>query len=191
MTLGSVKHHVIQIQGEHNADRPVLQNLRIIDASQQLMKVTGVYTRHRSDDGRVTNSILEFPDGKAFQSHTGGLNAHSTRSWIVRGNTFRNIRSPDASLAGHAIHFWSGAENTIVERNVIVNSDRGIGLGLGDRGHEGGVIKNNFVHVVCDVGIGLKSSLNTYVAHNTVCDIKSPKSDRVPFFEDHKRIHRT
>ena len=65
----------------------------------------------------------------------------------------------------------------MVERNIIINADRGIGFGLGkQKGHDGGVIKNNFVHVTRDVGIGLESSPNTSVAHNTVVTTNYPNA---------------
>jgi hypothetical protein len=78
------------------------------------------------------------------------------------------IRSPDSGLAEHAIHFWNGAKGTTVRYNKIFHSDRGIGFGLGKKGHTGGVIANNFVHVSRDVGISLESSPNTRVVHNSV-----------------------
>jgi len=121
-----------------------------------------------SNNGRVSACLFEFTKGVAFQFYTGGIDAHSTVDWEVTDNEFRNIRSPEARLAEHAIHFWSGAKNTLVARNRIFNSDRGIGFGLGQRGHRGGIIRNNFVHTTRDVGIGLESSPNTTVAHNTV-----------------------
>ncbi|NKC15157.1 MAG: hypothetical protein GKR94_24085 [Gammaproteobacteria bacterium] len=166
MTVGWVKEHAVQVQGEKNADNPKLINLRFVNTGQQMLKVTGL--EHSSDNGLVQDSLFEFPDGAAKQDYTGGIDAHQARNWNVAGNTFKNIRSPNGKLAEHAIHFWSGSAGTIVERNVIVNADRGIGFGLGARSHEGGVIRNNFVHVTRDVGIGLESAANAYVAHNTV-----------------------
>ncbi|MEM7407360.1 MAG: right-handed parallel beta-helix repeat-containing protein [Pseudomonadota bacterium] len=168
MSLGRVKHHVIQIQGERDADRPVLHNLRIYDAGEQLVKVSGDKSEARSDQGRVSNSLFEYTPGKAFQSYSGGIDAHRVANWHIHDNVFKDIRSPDQGLAEHAIHLWNGSHNNRVERNLIINADRGIGFGLGERGNVGGTIINNFVHVTRDVGIGLENSPGTYVAHNTV-----------------------
>ncbi|MCP4433027.1 MAG: hypothetical protein GY806_18800, partial [Gammaproteobacteria bacterium] len=57
---------------------------------------------------------------------------------------------------------------TVVERNKIIDCDRGIGFGLGNNGHIGGIIRNNMVYTTRDVGIGLESSSNTKVYNNTV-----------------------
>lgn len=43
--------------------------------------------------------------------------------WLSSNNIM--IRSPDSTLAEHAIHFWSDSEDSIVERNTIINCDRG------------------------------------------------------------------
>jgi len=93
---------------------------------------------------------------------------HLGHGWIIRNNIFKHIRSPEADLAEHAIHFWSDSSDTLVEKNMITDCDRGIGFGLGDNGHIGGIIRNNMVHTTRDVGIGLENSSNSKVYNNTV-----------------------
>ena len=69
------------------------------------------------------------------------------------------------------MHVWAGSRGTLVERNTIVDCARGIGFGLGDRGHIGGIIRNNVVvagRPVLDTGIGLESAAGARVHHNTV-----------------------
>ncbi len=92
-----------------------------------------------------------------------------------QNNTFKIIISPENQIAEHAIHFWSSSESTIVEKNFIINCDRGIGFGLGDRGHKGGIIRNNMIYHGAfsgtdnaDVGISLESSPGTQVYNNTI-----------------------
>ena len=84
-------------------------------------------------------------------------------------NRFKGIYCADG-LAEHAVHFWAGSRGTLVERNIIVDCARGVGFGLGDRGHIGGIIRNNVVvagRPVLDTGIGLESAAGARVHHNT------------------------
>lgn len=177
MTIGWVKHHPIQVFGEQDVDRLRVRNLRIADGGQQLLKVSTDFKTAMSDDGIVECSLFEYTAGIGPSWYIGGIDAHRSVGWIVRDNTFRNIRSPETADDGrgnwaeHAVHFWSDSKNTIVERNIIVNSDRGIGFGLGDRGHAGGIIRNNMIfHDASygDVGIGLENAADVHVLHNTI-----------------------
>ena len=168
MTIGWVGNHAIQVHAESDADFPLIQNIRFVDVREQMLKVSGSSSPDYSDGGVVQCCVFEFPDGVAYQYYTGGIDAHRAKDWEVRYNVFRHIRSPESSLAEHAIHFWSESENTLVENNQIIDCDRGIGFGLGDSGHSGGTIRNNWVHTSRDVGIGLENAANVNVYHNTV-----------------------
>ncbi len=168
MTIGWVSNHAIQIHAEHDADNCLMQNIRFVDTKEQMLKVSGNSSPTYSDSGIVQCCLFEFEDEVAYQYYTGGIDAHRAKDWIVRYNTFKHIRSPDNGLAEHAIHFWSNSKNTIVRNNHIINCDRGVGFGLGNSGHQGGVIAHNFVHTSRDVGIGLENSKDTKIYHNTV-----------------------
>ena len=167
MTLGWVANHAIQIHSD--ADYPVIHNVRLVDTGEQMLKVSfrqGDPTS--SENGVVEWCLFEYTAGIGPQYYIGGIDAHQAYNWIVRDNIFRSIRSPEADLAEFAVHFWSGSTNTIVERNTIVNCDRGIGFGLGDRTHNGGMIRNNAVYSTRDVGISLESANGTRVFNNTI-----------------------
>ena len=171
MTIGSVYYHPIQVHSNPNdADNFLAQNVRFIDAKEQLLKVSGGGDL-LADNGIIQCCSFEFTNGIAYQYYTGGIDAHRSKDWIVRYNFFNGIRSPESQLAEHAIHFWRESEGTQVEANEIRNCDRGIGFGLGDNaesGHQGGIILNNFVHTNRDVGIGLERSPDTKIYNNTV-----------------------
>lgn len=177
LTLRNVWNHAVQVHGEgpSSADRTVLRNLLIQDTGQQMVKVSYKQgAAASSDDGVVEGCVFEYTAGIGPQYYIGGIDAHQAQNWIVRGNTFCGIRSPDANVAEHAVHFWSGAGGTLVERNLIVNCDRGIGFGLGNRGHQGGIIRNNMIYHADlgadrgDVGIELESASGTQVYNNTI-----------------------
>lgn len=167
VTLGWVSSHGIQIHSD--SDNPVIHNIRFVNTGEQMLKVSyrpGDSTS--SENGLVEWCVFEYPAGVGPQYYIGGIDAHQAFNWVVRYNIFRHIRSPESDLAEHAIHFWSDSSDTLIEHNMITNCDRGIGLGLGDRGHWNGMIRNNMVHTTRDVGIGLESAEGAAVYNNTV-----------------------
>lgn len=177
LTIRLVRNHAIQIHGEspHDADDVVLRNLLIQDIGEQMVKASyrDGETAYGADRGLVENCCFEYTAGIGPQYYIGGVDVHHGKDWVVRGNTFRSIRSPGPSVAEHAVHFWTDSQNTIVERNVIVNCDRGIGFGLGSRGHVDGVIANNMIYHgltggYSDVSIELENSTGTFVCNNSI-----------------------
>jgi hypothetical protein len=176
VTLQKSKWHLIQIVGETNSDAPVIKNCIMRDAYQQMLKVTvdTATSSVTSDNGLVENCIFECSAGIGPQYYIGGIDAHGAKNWVVRNNTFRNIISPSSSVAEFAVHFWSGSANNTVEKNLIVNCDRGIGFGLDTRPNNGGIIRNNMIYHAAnagsyaDTGIALTESPNTQVYNNTI-----------------------
>ena len=175
VTLRDVSQHAVQFHP--GVQSPLIRNVHILDAGEQLVKIA--YDSNQpdltADDGIMENCLLEYSAGIGPQWYIGGIDAHNARNWIVRDNVFKYIRSPSLALAEHAVHFWSDSRNTLVERNLIINCDRGIGFGLGDRGHEGGIIRNNMIYHdennstgFADVGIGLESAADVQVYNNTI-----------------------
>lgn len=184
ITLGYCRYHGIQVQGEDpvNAAGLWVHNCRIVNCNEQFIKGSSSGSDPvGATDGIIENCLFEFTSGWAYQYYTGGIDIHKGVNWIVRDNLFRNIRNPDANIAEHAIHFWNRCptrpQNVVVERNWIINCDRGIGFGLVsyDGGHNGGTsaIRNNFVYndgtaPNTDVGIGLEHADHVLVDNNTV-----------------------
>lgn len=178
VSIGSVANHPIQVFGENDPDNLLIHNVRIFDAGEQLFKVSVDNARRgeRPENGIIECSLFEYTTPRGPQWYMGGIDAHNSVNWIVRDNFFRNIRSPTSEPTEHAIHFWGGSEGTIIERNIIINSDRGIGFGLGsgsETGHTGGIIRNNFIYHAAlsdagDVGIGLEGAPGARVYNNTI-----------------------
>ncbi|MDP8217319.1 MAG: metallophosphoesterase [Candidatus Theseobacter exili] len=173
MTLRDVRYHAIQL--DLDVDGVLMRNLHILDTFEQMVKIPYDLENMslKSENGIMENCLLEYSSGIGPQYYIGGIDGHNCLNWIVRNNIFKGIRSPSEDVAEHAIHFWSDSENTLVERNLIVNCDRGIGFGLGDRGHVGGIIRNNMIYHnssggFADVGIGLESASGVKVYNNTV-----------------------
>lgn len=176
VTLQNARYHAIQIKGENGANRPTIRNCVIRDTYEQLMKVTRgkAGASHPSEHGIVENCVFEYSAGIGPQHYIGGIDAHGANDWIVRNNTFRYIISPGRSVAQYAIHFWNESAGNIVEKNLIIDCDRGIGFGLGKRGNTGGVIRNNMIYHsanngrFADVGIAIQNSPETHIYNNTI-----------------------
>lgn len=174
MTLRDVANHLIQIHGNNNSDNPVLRNLILQNAFEQLVKISySAGSAIGSDNGLIENCLFEYTAGIGPQWYIGGIDGHQCTDYTIRNCVFKHIQSPENDLAEHAIHFWSDSVGTRVERNWIINCDRGIGFGLGDRGHQGGIICNNMIYhdandFNADVGIGLESVTGAHVYNNTI-----------------------
>ena len=177
VTLRKSGWHLIQVAGELGAQAPVIRNCILRDAYEQMLKVSNDPTlpAMHSDGGLVENCLFEYTAGIGPQYYIGGIDAHAAHGWTVRGNTFRSIISPSASVAEFAVHFWDGSADNTVEKNLIVNCDRGIGFGLDGQGNQRGVVRNNMVFRAAsaagpfaDVGIALIDSPSSSAYNNTV-----------------------
>lgn len=180
LTLKRAMDHPIHIMGSEDSDiiGTIIHNVHIIDPGQQAIKINPNYG-HTVDQGTISSSLIELTDaGRTFvwsrngSCYTGGIDAHQATGWIIRDNTIRGFWCAD-SLSEHGIHFWSGSTDTLVERNLLIDCDRGIGFGLGSSPHYDGIIRNNMIyhpqnHGHSDVGIGLESASNVQVFNNTI-----------------------
>jgi Right handed beta helix region/FG-GAP-like repeat len=173
LTVRDIYRHPIILNP--GAQRPRIYSVRLKNAGEQLIKGNPTSLAQEGiNDGIVEYSIMEF-DTTARDFYTNGVDVLTGSNWIIRDNLFRNLRAPEGQLAGPAILMWGGSRNTIVERNLFLNTQRGIALGLEERApndHSGGIIRNNIFFrkpgETGDTGIYVADSPNTKVLHNTV-----------------------
>ncbi len=158
VTVRELGYHAVQVRGENGASNFTLYRARLMDTGQQLFKESVADGRLTADDGLIACSDLSFTVS-APSDYTNGIDVHATKGWTVRDNRLARIRGPESVgwRAGPAILFWNGSEDTIVERNLIVDSYRGIALGLrstpsplarrpgANYDHLGGAIRNNVI----------------------------------------------
>ncbi len=172
-------YHDIMIK---QTQSPILRNLHLKDAGQQLIKVSaGQDASSYSDNGIIEKCLIEFTD-RAKSWYTNGIDALAVKDWIVRDNVIRNILAPKGQLAGPAILFWQNSIDTVIERNRIINCDRGIAFGDSSGpgqyardgettyDHQGGIIRNNFIYrdQPGDVGISVNKAKDFKILNNTV-----------------------
>ena len=190
LTAGEVSKHVVEVHAERDVDGFHAHNVRLVDSGLQIFKVGYERGGAEADHGVIEWSEIEFTRGHAPRGYAGGIGAIGARHWIVRHNLVRNIRVPPGAepALATAIQFRRAAEGNRVESNVIVNCDIGIRFGLFDAGHGPGVITNNRVHAVTDVGIGLERASGVIVAHNTVWATSYPNAIEYRFPESRDNL---
>ena len=174
LTIRSVGFHAVQVRGESGASNFTLHNTVLEDAGQQLLKGSFNDNGQYASDGLVACSVFAYTRS-APSDYTNGVDLLGTRRWVIRDNRFARIRGP-LNAAGPTVLAWKGAEDTLVERNLIVDSFRGIALGLVDRygakpDHLRGVVRNNVVvnlNSWADEGIEANGASGARMYHNTV-----------------------
>lgn len=194
--------HVIS-SDSGNTENTLIYRVNIIDPREQAIKINPHAGGSYADNGTIACSSIKLTDqGRphvnkaAGGCYTGGIDAHQASGWTVRDNYFEGFWC-DKGLSQHAIHFWTGSRDTLIERNYLKDNARGMGLGLNNSGdartyddnpcpdvqdvyigHYRGIIRNNFIHssspglfnssAGSDCGICLSSSCKTVTTHNTV-----------------------
>ncbi|MCF7980463.1 MAG: hypothetical protein K9K86_00660 [Pseudomonadales bacterium] len=178
LTLKESSNHLIQVRAELGVSDFSLTNAVLQDSYEQLLKVSGQRGEAAaiSLNGLIENCVFEYTDKVGPNYYIGGIDAHRVHGWRIINNTFRNIASPSKYVAQYAIHLWNNSVENIVSGNTIIDSDRGIGFGMGDlpNTHAGGLIMNNvIVHTnnnnkFSDVGISLESTPLTQISRNVI-----------------------
>ncbi len=208
LTLREAYYHPIHVMSTDGGDtnNTLIYNVHIFDPGQQAIKVNP-YTPdnplHFTDNGVVACSRIQLTDAGRVEvwningsCYTGGIDAHQSRGWVIRDNLIEGFWC-SSDLSEHGIHLWKGCRDTVIERNLLHNNARGIGLGLATSGpgrtypdnpcpsavgyvdDYGGIIRNNFVSASdaglfaseygFDCGICLWNSCNARALHNSVC----------------------
>jgi hypothetical protein len=194
LTLMRAYYHPIHVSGPGTPiDNVLIHNVHVIDPGEQAIKVNPVGAG-TVDDSTLECSHLELTDnGRPHirnNCYTGGLDAHEATGWLVRRNLIEGFWCDDG-LSEHGVHMWRQCADTVVEQNLIVDCARGIGFGLGggNDGHTGGIIRNNFVAAGdpdlfaspsgFDSGISLWGADDAEVYHNTVASTQPPSASSV------------
>jgi len=208
LSIRRSRFHAIHVTGADAADtlRTRIYDVAVTDPGEQAIKVNASGTGHYADEGEIACSrLLMTRTGADFVTsqvssgsscYTGGVDAHDARGWVVRDNWIEGFWCAGAGgayLSEHAVHFWTGSRDTVVERNRLVDNTRGVGFGLGpggrsygdapcggvnNAGHYGGIVRNNFITATdpalfasdngVQEGISLSSACNATVLHNTL-----------------------
>lgn len=183
LTCGKTYWHPITIQGAAGAERPILRNLRLVEAGEQFVKINN-REAEKCDGGLIEDCLIEYydyPHWKDGYYYTQGIDKiGGGDDWVVRSCTVRNIRphpehAGQAEGCGAAITFWQGGSNNLIEKCLILNCRKGIEIGLGDGGgiEAPSLVRNCVVYrapgeIGGDIGILVNDSPGTKIYNNTV-----------------------
>ena len=185
LSVGDYFWHPVMLQGGGGCRGVRLYNLRLFDAGEQFVKGTpGGPGRTGAKDCIVEYCLIEYTDigPVANDGYTQGVDIHRGDRFIIRDCIFRNqhVRPGLKNQYGPAILMWNDSRDTLVERNVFLDCDRGVAFGLNDQpkdgpgtDHRGGTIRNNFFHTSrrltnADAPILAWNSPDTRILHNTI-----------------------
>ena len=110
--------------------------------------------------------------------YIGAIDMMALENWTFSDNAFRNINGRNGGGRA-AIFIWVRSTRVVVERNLIVNCDRGIAFGNPGQSTahaagelpvhvSDGIIRNNFVADGADCGIELWHASGIKIFHNTI-----------------------
>ncbi len=178
LSMTQIRNHAISIKPEAGARAPHLYALDLRDIGTQHVK-SSMGPNGGAEAGVVACSRIGYSPGGVRGDYVNAIDVHGGVDWVIRDNYIYNIQGDGSGcevdidcgsyLSGPAILVWNRARGTRIERNMLVDNFRNIALGL-DRGHEGGVVRNNFIfrEGSGDAGIELRSANGVAVVHNTV-----------------------
>ncbi len=211
LTLRRAFNHGVFVTGgvDAHSTGARIHDVEVVDAGRRGVAIDGT-EGFFADRGTIECSRIALTDdGRANVRDgcdTGGVDARGAVGWTVTRNEVTGFWCVEG-LAQYAIHFWRGSKDTLVERNLVTDNARGVGLGLGEEavdgerahedvpdcqgyiGHWGGFVRNNFVAASdprlfisdgqVETGIGLEAACDARVVHNSVAFTQAPRSSGI------------
>jgi hypothetical protein len=184
LTFADCRSYGIKVEAE-NAPRDVhIYNCRFRDIGVRAIKGSaGRDPAVRAVKGsvrycRFENTKVPPADWLFGGDYLAAIDMMALEDWTFSDNVFRNIRGRNGGGRA-AIFLWVRSRRVVVERNLIVNCDRGVAFGNpGTSTAEvpgeplvyvaDGIIRNNFIAGGADCGIELWYAQGVKVQHNTI-----------------------
>jgi hypothetical protein len=184
LTFADCRSYGIKVEAE-NAPRNIhIYNCRFRDIGVRAIKGSaGQDPNVRAVKGSVRHCCFENTKVPPADWLFGGdyiaaIDMMALEDWTFSDNVFRNIKGRNGGGRA-AIFIWVRCRQVVVERNLIVNCDRGVALGnpgqstanvAGERPVyvADSVIRNNFIAGGPDCGIELWYADRIKVLHNTI-----------------------
>jgi hypothetical protein len=184
LTFADCRSYGIKVEAENAPKDISIYNCRFRNIGVRAIKGSaGKDPNVRAVRGSV--SYCHFENTKVPPAHWlfGGdyisaIDMMALEDWIFSDNVFRNIKGRNGGGRA-AIFIWVRSRRVVVERNLIINCDRGVAFGnpgqstanvAGERlvyVHDG-VIRNNFITGGTDCGIELWYAEHVKVYNNSI-----------------------
>ncbi len=181
ITMHNLRRHAIAMKPGFDddaiLDQSYIYNVNLYDIGTQQIKGAD---SGENRDAVVACSRIGYTPGAVSGDYIGAIGIFEGSNVIVRDNYIYNINGEgtgcNAAVPTEPCNYDTVpaiylrlSRDSIVERNIIIDSWRGISLGL-TNGHTRGIIRNNFIYRSGpgDMGISVENSINTIVEHNTV-----------------------
>ena len=184
LTFTDCRSYGIKVEAE-NAPKDIhIYNCRFRDIGVRAIKGSaGQNPNTRAVKGSVRyctfeNTRIPPADWLFGGDYIAAIDMMALEDWTFSENVFRNIKGRNGGGRA-AIFIWVRSRQVVVERNLIINCDRGVAFGnpgqstanlAGERPAyvTDGVIRNNFITGGPDCGIELWHSERIKVSHNTI-----------------------
>jgi hypothetical protein len=183
LTFANCHSYAIKIEAE-NAPRNVdIHNCRFRDIGIRAIKGSASQDANVAERGSVRfchfqNTRIPSADWLFGGDYISAIDMMALHDWTFSDNVFHDIKGHRGG-ARAAIFIWVRSQQIVVERNLLIDCDRGIALGnpgqsTANRDGEApfyvsdGIIRNNFIVGGPDCGIELWHVSRIRVHHNSI-----------------------
>src|ERR1043165_1894881 len=184
LTFAECRSYGIKVEAEHTPKNVQIYNCRFRNIGVRAIKGSaGQDPTVRALKGSVRfcdfeNTRIPPADWLFGGDYIAGIDMMALEDWTFSDNTFRNIRGRNGGGRA-AIFIWVRSRRIVVERNLIVNCDRGISFGNPGQSTANqpgealryvseGIVQNNLVAGGADCGIELWHVQGIKVQHNSI-----------------------
>lgn len=180
LTFQDCRAYGVKVEGEHNPENTHIYHCRFRDIGTRAIKGSA------SHDCVVRGGSVRFCDFENTRipgadwlfegDYISAIDMMALDGWTFSDNSFRNIKGRNGGGRA-AIFIWVRSTNVVVERNVIVDCDRGIAFGnpsASTATNENelhvteSICRNNFITCGPDAGIELAWVDGVGITHNTI-----------------------
>ena len=184
LTFADCRSYGIKVEAENAPKNVTINNCRFRNIGVRAIKGSaGQDSDLRAVSGSIRYCVFENtqvpPAGWLFGGdYIGAIDMMALEDWTISDNVFRNIKGRRGGGRA-AIFIWVRSRRVVVERNLIVDCDRGVAFGnpgqataniAGERlvYVADGIIRNNFIAGGPDCGIELWHAERIKVLNNSI-----------------------